>query len=71
MRASFEAFAGRPFAPVVSHAIFLTTHAGVVLSGIKKIERVAKALLPLLFAMMLVFIVRGLMLSGRRKSLLS
>ena len=65
MRASFEAFAGSGLEPVLCHAAFLTATAAVVLLGVQKgIERVSKVLMPLLFLMMLVLIVRGLMLPG-------
>lgn len=65
MRATFETFAGSGFEAVLCHVIFLTATAAVVLLGVEKgIERVSKILMPLLFVMMLVLIVRGLMLPG-------
>ena len=47
---------------------FLALTAGVLVFGVQKgIERVSKILMPLLFVMMLVLIVRGLMLDGAWK----
>lgn len=63
MRGAFESFASADVAPVLSHLAFLGATAFVVYFGVEKgIERVAKILMPLLFVMMLVLIVRGLML---------
>ena len=65
MRAAFEAFSSDPVQSVGAHVIFLTATAAVVLCGVEKgIERVGKVLMPLLFILMLVLIVRGLMLPG-------
>ena len=65
MRGAFEAFASNPMQSVLGHVIFLSTTAGVVLCGVEKgIERVGKILMPLLFILMLILIVRGLMLPG-------
>ena len=65
MRSAFGTFASSGFAPVVSHLVFLTATAVVILFGIDKgIERVAKFLMPLLFFMMLGLIIRGLTLPG-------
>ena len=65
MRSAFEAFAADPVQSVMGHVIFLTTTAGVVLCGVERgIERVGKILMPLLFILMLILIVRGLMLPG-------
>ena len=47
---------------------FLAMTAGVLVFGVQKgIERVSKILMPLLFIMMLVLIIRGLMLDGAWK----
>ena len=65
MRGAFEAFAADPIQSVGSHVLFLSATAAVVLAGVEKgIERVGKILMPLLFILMLVLIVRGLMLPG-------
>lgn len=65
MRAGFGAFASGTWAPVICHLLFLGATALVVFFGVEKgIERVAKVLMPLLFVMMLILIVRGLMLPG-------
>lgn len=63
MRGAFENFASSGATPVLSHLAFLGATAVVVFFGVEKgIERVAKVLMPLLFVMMLILIVRGLML---------
>lgn len=65
MRHAFEAFASDPVQSVLGHVIFLSVTAGVVLAGVEKgIERVGKIMMPMLFILMLVLIVRGLMLPG-------
>ena len=65
MRSAFEAFAAAPVSSIGCHAAFLTATAAVVLCGVEKgIERVSKILMPLLFILMLVLIVRGLSLPG-------
>ena len=68
MRESFGAFASSGLAPVLAHLAFLSATALVVLFGVEKgIERISKVLMPLLFIMMLVLIVRGLTLPGAMK----
>ena len=68
MRGAFESFASSDVAPVLSHLTFLGATALVVYFGVEKgIERVSKVLMPLLFFMMLILIVRGLMLPGAMK----
>ena len=68
MRGAFESFASSDVAPVLSHLTFLGATAFVVYFGVEKgIERVSKVLMPLLFFMMLILIVRGLMLPGAMK----
>lgn len=65
MRTVFETFSSDAFQPVLCHTIFLSTTALVVLAGVEKgIERVGKILMPALFLLMLVLIVRGLSLPG-------
>lgn len=65
MRTTFENFASDPVEAVVAHLVFLGATAGVILFGVEKgIERVSKILMPLLFLMMVILIVRGLTLPG-------
>lgn len=65
MRETFGQFASDPIEAVVAHLLFLGATAGIILCGVEKgIERVSKVLMPLLFLMMLVLIVRGLTLPG-------
>lgn len=65
MRLAFERFSADPIESVAGHVIFLSAAAGIVLAGVEKgIERVGKILMPLLFILTAVLIVRGLMLPG-------
>ena len=65
MKAVFGAFASSGAAPVAAHLVFLASTALVVYFGVQNgIERVSKVLMPLLFVMMIVLIVRGLTLPG-------
>lgn len=65
MREAFGTFASSDWTPVACHMAFLTASAVVVFGGVEKgIEWVAKYLMPLLFIMMLILIVRGLTLPG-------
>ncbi len=65
MRGAFDAFASSGTLPVLAHLTFLAVTAVVVLLGVEKgIEWVAKFLMPLLFIMMIILIVRGLTLPG-------
>ena len=65
LRSAFEAFSADPLAAAGCHVLFLSATALVVLAGVQKgIERIGKVLMPLLFILMLVLIVRGLTLPG-------
>lgn len=65
LHANFAALAGHPWKAMVFHAVFmLATMAGVA-GGVRGgIERLAKVLMPCLFVMMCLLIVRGLMIPG-------
>ena len=68
MKTAFGTFASDSWDPVLCHILFLSATAAVVMLGVEKgIERVAKFLMPLLFILMLILIVRGLTLPGAMK----
>ena len=70
MQTHFDTFATSNWGPVVCHMVFLLSTAAVILAGVEKgIERASKWLMPLLFIMMLVLIVRGLTLPGAEKGI--
>ena len=61
----FSGFVSASIEPIVYHAIFMSLTAAVVLFGVQKgIENLSKFLMPTLFLIMLVLIVRGLTLPG-------
>lgn len=61
----FTGFISSPSEPLFYHAAFMALTVGVVLGGVQKgIENLSKFLMPALFVMMLVLIVRGLFLPG-------
>ena len=63
--AYFGSFISNPTLGITYQIIFMLMTAGVVIFGVQKgIERLAKYLMPTLFILMLVLIVRGLTLPG-------
>lgn len=63
--AYFGKFIGNPWLGIFYQLIFMLLTAGTVVFGVQKgIERLAKYLMPTLFILMLVLIVRGLTLPG-------
>ena len=63
--ADFGGFISSPAAPVVYHAIFMLATLAIVIGGISRgIERASKGLMPALFVMTLIVMVRSLTLSG-------
>lgn len=62
---AFATFSSDTWRPLLFHALFLLATLGGVIGGIQNgIERLAKVLMPALFVMMCVLIVRGLLLPG-------
>ena len=60
---SFDNFIGHPFFPIITHFVFLALTSWVVAHGIQKgIERLNRILMPLLFILMMILIVRSLSL---------
>ena len=64
-KAQFFGFIGSPVYSLLFFAIFMALTVGIILGGVKSgIERVSKFLMPLLFILMLVMIVRSVTLEG-------
>src|SRR5690606_4365071 len=65
LQANFDALAGHPWQPLLYHALFMLATIGGVIGGVRGgIERLSKILMPCLFVMMCLLIVRGLMVPG-------
>lgn len=65
LQANFAALAGHPWEPLFYHALFMLATIGGVIGGVRGgIERISKVLMPCLFFMMCLLIVRGLMVPG-------
>ncbi len=65
LRAHFSALAEHPWLPLFYHALFMLATVGGVVGGVQGgIERLSKVLMPCLFLMMCLLIVRGLMVPG-------
>ncbi len=65
LAALFGQYVGSPIEPLLTHAVFMALTLAVVIAGVKNgIERAGKVLMPALFVLMLVLIVRSLTLPG-------
>ncbi len=65
LHANFSALAEHPWLPLFYHALFMLATVGGVVGGVQGgIERISKVLMPCLFLMMCLLIVRGLMVPG-------
>ncbi|NDV11293.1 sodium-dependent transporter [Crenobacter caeni] len=65
LAALFGQYVGSPIEPLLTHAVFMALTLAVVIAGVKNgIERAGKLLMPALFVLMLVLIVRSLTLPG-------
>jgi NSS family neurotransmitter:Na+ symporter len=63
--AAFSAYSAHPLWPILTHAIFMFLTGAIVVGGIKSgIERWNSILLPLLFVIMLLLVLRGVTLHG-------
>ena len=61
----FSSFVADPVKPLITHALFTLATLGIVLGGIEKgIERAGKVLMPMLFIIMLILMLRSLTLPG-------
>lgn len=68
--AEFGAFVGDPFKQIFWHFIFMALTVGVVIAGVAKgIERVTKALMPMLFIIMLILVIQSFMTGGGGQAL--
>jgi len=68
--AAFGEFIGSPVEPILYHALFMGLTIAVVLGGVHDgIERACKVLMPLLFILLIVLIVRAVTLPGAEKGL--
>ncbi len=66
-KAAFSAFAGHPGWAIGCHFIFMVLCVAIVYKGVQGgIERWSKILMPLLFVLLIVLILRGLTLPGSR-----
>ncbi|MCL6264138.1 sodium-dependent transporter [Craterilacuibacter sp. RT1T] len=65
LAALFGQYVASPTEPLLTHAVFMALTLGVVMAGVKGgIERAGKVLMPALFTLMLVLMVRALTLPG-------
>ncbi|WP_397475123.1 sodium-dependent transporter [Pusillimonas sp.] len=65
LQANFAALAGHPWEPLFYHALFMAATISGVAGGVRGgIEDISKVLMPCLFFMMCLLIVRGLMVPG-------
>ena len=66
----FINFITNPTAPLVWHAVFMAITVGIVMAGVEKgIERYSKFLMPALFIILLILIVRSVTLPGAAEGL--
>ncbi len=66
----FSGFTGSSFRPLLWYFIFMGLTAIIVMAGVKGgIEKSTKIMMPLLFALLIVLIVRSLLLPGAEKGL--
>jgi len=66
----FTDFTNNPWSMIFYHALFIVLCALIVIKGVRSgIERWARILMPLLFVLMLLLIVRGISLEGGRKGI--
>lgn len=62
---TFQQTVSVPVWAILSQTIFITITAGILIFGVNKgIERISKILMPCLFILMIILIIRGLMLPG-------
>ncbi len=66
----FDQFIISPLWQVGCHFLFMTLCVGIVMNGVQKgIERASKILMPLLFVLLIVLIIRGVTLDGAQKGI--
>ncbi len=62
--ADFSAFIGQTWEPVGWHLVFMLVTAGVCVFGTRGIEKASKIMMPLLFIILMIIIVRSITLPG-------
>lgn len=62
--ADFNAFIGQTWEPVFWHFVFMAVTAGVCFFGTRGIEKASKVMMPLLFVILVVIIIRSVTLPG-------
>ena len=67
--ADFSEFISRPVEPVFWHFLFLFVTTVICCFGINGIEKVSKIMMPLLFLLLIVIIVRGVTLPNAEEGL--
>jgi neurotransmitter:Na+ symporter, NSS family len=68
--AAFGSFISDPVEPILYHALFMGLTVAVVLGGVHDgIERACKILMPMLFVLLIVLIIRAVTLPGAEKGL--
>ncbi|NVJ91636.1 MAG: sodium-dependent transporter [Methylocystaceae bacterium] len=68
--AAFGSFISDPVEPILYHALFMGLTVAVVLGGVHDgIERACKVLMPMLFVLLIVLIIRAVTLPGAEKGL--
>ncbi|MGB1360756.1 MAG: sodium-dependent transporter [Alphaproteobacteria bacterium] len=66
----FGGFITDPVSPIIYHAVFMAVVVAIVIRGVKGgIEKTSRILMPVLFALVIVLILRGLTLPGAEKGL--
>lgn len=66
---NFGEFIGQPVEPIIWHLIFMVLTAAVCIFGIKGIESASKFMMPTLFIILVIVIIRGVTLPGAEKGL--
>lgn len=66
---NFEAFTAGPVEPVIWHFVFMAVTAGICLFGVKGIEKASKTMMPALFVILIVIIIRSVTLPGASEGL--
>lgn len=67
--ADFNAFIASPAEPVIWHFLFMLLTAVICLFGIKGIEKASKFMMPTLFVILLIIIIRGVTLPNAGEGL--
>lgn len=66
----FGQFASTPLMPIIYHALFMFASIGIVIKGIQNgIERWNKILMPALFGILILLLIRGLTLPGAHEGI--